>query len=619
MAGGYTGKILHVDLSNATMRSEILDENFYRKFIGGYGIGASILFSEQRPGIDPLGPENTLGFAAGLLTGTSAITAARFTVMAKSPLTGTWGDANAGGHFGPHLKFAGWDAVFFTGISEKPVYLYIEEDGMELRSATDLWGKDTFELEDLLKSQLGDDAHIVCIGPAGEKLSLIAGIINDKGRAAARSGLGAVMGSKKLKALVVKGTLPVPIADMVRVKDLRRHYLRELGTTAMGEHYYSTLKEFGTPGLLRGHIASGLCPVKNFGGIGFRDFPNVDALGGESVKSLQIRKDHCWRCPVGCGGVMKEGTQYNYAAGAYKPEYETLSSFGTRCLNDNLESIIKANDICNRYGLDTISAGATISFAIECYENGIITREDTDGIELTWGNHASIVAMTQKMAVREGFGEILADGVKAAAERIGNGAEQYAMHIQGEEIPGVDPRVRGGDYYTVYVLDATPARHTQRIPLLEGMPAPPFDEKIYSDRGKARKIANHMMHIVNTSGSCYFFYLFLPRADYFPDMISAVTGWDVSMEELLETGERIGTLRHAFNLREGLNPLRFGVPPRVMGIPPDDVGPLKGITVDGDTLRKDYVEAMNWDPVTTKPSPRRLMELGLEHVIDAIK
>jgi len=449
------GKILFVDLSKGELKDEALDDKLCRDFIGGYGIGARIIYSRQKAGVDPLGPENIFGILTGPLTGTPALSGTRYTVVGKSPLTGTWGDANSGGYFGPHLKFAGYDGVLATGISEKPVYIFIKDGKAELRDATHLWGKDTFETEDILKSELGKKVEVVCIGPSGENLSLIAAVMNNKGRAAGRSGIGAIMGSKKLKAIAVTGNMKIPLADEKRAKELRRKYLGELAGPLV-----NIFRNFGTPALTAECAHIGDSPVKNWGGVGVVDFPDAELIGLDPVMERQSKAFACFRCPFGCGGHMKGGTEYEYEAGAHKPEYETLCMFGTNCLNTNLESIIKANDICNRYGLDTISTGATISFAIECYENGLITKKDTDGIEMTWGNHKAIVAMTEKLAKREGFGIVLADGAKVAADKIGKGSEKYAIHIQGQEVPAHDPKL-GYHFATTYRLDPTPARHTQ--------------------------------------------------------------------------------------------------------------------------------------------------------------
>lgn len=609
MIGGYMRKVLFVDLSKGELKDEALDEKFCRDFIGGYGFGARIIYSRQKAGVDPLGPENIFGILPGPLTGTPALSSTRYTVVGKSPLTGTWGDANSGGYFGPNLKYAGYDGVFFTGASEKPVYLFINNGKAELRDATHLWGKDTFETEDILKSELGKKVEIVCIGQSGEHLSLIAAVMNNKGRAAGRSGIGAIMGSKKLKAIAVTGNMKIPLADEKRAKELSRKYLGELEGPLV-----NIFRNFGTPAVTAECAHSGDSPVKNWGGIGIVDFPDAELIGLDPVMERQSKKFACFRCPFGCGGLMRAGKEFEYEAGAHKPEYETLCMFGSNCLNTNLESIIKVNDICNRYGLDTISAGATIAFAIECYENGLITKEDTNGIEMTWGNHKSIVAMTEKLAKREGFGAVLADGVKVAAEKIGKGSEKYAMHIQGQEFPAHDPKL-GYHFATTYRLDPTPGRHTQgqegEIP--PGLPMPDFDPKSFSGRGKAHKIASNFNHIVNSAGMCQFMYLCLP-ANAVTEFINAVTGWDVTMDELLKTGERISNLRQSFNIREGLNPLQFKMPDRVLGRPPQKEGPVAGVTVDEDTMVKELLTTMDWDITTAKPSKKKLQELGLEDV-----
>jgi aldehyde:ferredoxin oxidoreductase len=292
--------------------------------------------------------------------------------------------------------------------------------------------------------------------------------------------------------------------------------------------------------------------------------------------------------------------------------------FGTNCLNNNLESIMKVNDICNRYGIDSISAGAAIAFAIECYENGLITRADTDGIEMTWGNHKSIVAMTEKLVKKEGFGAILADGVKVAAERIGKGADKYAIHIQGQELPAHDPK-NGYFYATSYRMDPTPGRHFVGSELAEGPNHPEgilprFDHSSFTGRGPARKIGGAFHHVVVCSGMCLFVYWAYPNVEHVAEFMKAVTGWDVDNEELLTTGERITNIRHAFNLREGLNPLQFTLPNRVIGIPPLKEGPVAGKTVDEYTMIKEYLTEMDWDLKTTKPSKNKLVELGLEDV-----
>jgi aldehyde:ferredoxin oxidoreductase len=601
VARGYMGKLLFVNLSTVEIREETLEESLYRDFIGGYGIGARILYSYQRGGVDPLGSENTLGLVTGPLTGTPATMGCRYTAVAKSPLTGGWGDANAGGYFGPHLKFAGYDGVFLTGVSAEPVYLFIDNGKAELRDASHLWGKDTYETEDTLQAELGKGAQIACIGPAGEKHSLISCITGARGAAAARSGLGAVMGSKRLKAVAASGNQKVPIAHSEVANRLRQEHVAELrAVNASGGSYFAQRHKYGTSVTTRLQAHSGDAPVKNWGGVGVVDFPDASGLSGDAAIANLEKRTGCWRCPIGCEGRLKEGTgEYKYPAGTRRPEYETQAAFGTMCLNNNTESIAMANHICNSYGLDTISAGCVIAFAIECYENGLITKADTDGIELTWGNHRSIVAMTEKTAKREGFGDILADGVKVAAEKIGRGADEYAIHIGGQEVAMHDPKLISPPGFRLgqppaarYQMDATPGRHTQ------GFGPPGF-----------------LHHLLNVAGLCMMGYHVLADPDkYIVGFMSAATGWELSTEELLKAVERIANMRHVFNLREGINPLQWKVHPRIIGSPPQKAGPLAGVTADIEAQVYSNLEALDWDPVTTKPSRKKLLELGLDDV-----
>jgi aldehyde:ferredoxin oxidoreductase len=613
MARGYMGRILWVDLVEKRLRDEELDEGVCRDLVGGYGLGARVLFTRQRGGVDPLGLESILGFVTGPLTGTAALGGSRYAVVGKSPLTGGWGDANSGGDFGPYLKFAGYDAVFFTGMAEKPVYLFIDNGRAEVKDAKHLWGKDSYETEDILKSELSEEVRVACIGPSGEQCALIAGVMNNRGRAAGRSGLGAVMGSKNLKAVAVRGAMRVPVPDEKRVSDLRKKYLPQLGNTLdwLGEH--------GTAFVAEGSAHSGDSPVKNWGGIGYFDFPDVKPFGAENITSRRVRKYGCFRCPIACGAHMKAGTgEYAYKQGSHRPEYETLAMFGSNCLNNNIESIIKLNDLCNRYGIDTISAGATIAFTIECYENGVIDKGDTDGIEMTWGNHRSIVAMTEKLARREGFGDVIADGVKRAAERIGRGAYQYAMHIEGQELPGHDPK---HDYHwgVSYMMDPTPARHTQNAEVFR-----PMGQVVQLDRKSSSSVgleygAGGMMHqVVNASGICAFVYSCLPSQSALADFMAAVTGWDASLEELTKKGERILNMRQAFNAREGLNQARFTIPGRLVGKPPLEKGPLADVTIDERGWLKDCFATVDWDMETGRPTRRKLEELGLHDVAEEL-
>jgi aldehyde:ferredoxin oxidoreductase len=593
MGGGYLGKLLFVDLTSGQIKEEAPDEGLYRDFIGGYGMGARVLYSRQRGGVDALGPENTLGFMTGPLTGTPTPLGSRYAVVGKSPLTGSWGDANCGGEFGPYLKFAGYDGVFFTGISPEPVYLYIDNGKAELWEARHLWGKSTFEAEDTIKEEVGSDARVIAIGPAGEKLSLISAIITHKGSAAGRSGLGAVMGSKKLKAVAVKGESQVPIADADATERLRKDYL----TIIMKSPARNGLHNFGTCSHTDNSAHSGDTPVKNWGGVGVVELPDVSGLSKEKFNNNVMSRGGCWHCPVACHGRLKDGVgEYKYPAGTKRPEYETAAAFGAMCLCTDAEAIAMANHICNSYGIDTISTGTIIAFAMECYEHGVITKRDTDGIELKWGDHRAMIAMTEKLARREGFGNVLADGVKKAAERIGKGAEQYAVHIGGQELGLHDPKgdfrgFRGTPTSAKYKMDAAPGRHTG------GFGPTHFG-----------------WLVVNAAGLCLHINTMTNGAQYATEFLAAVTGWERPLKEILKCGERIEVIRHVFNLREGDNPINRKVHGRITGEPPQKEGPLAGVTADLDAQVYWNLGAMDWDRVTAKPSHERLMELGLNDV-----
>jgi aldehyde:ferredoxin oxidoreductase len=619
MAGGYMGKLLNVDLSSGKLLEETLDETLCRQYIGGYGVAAYLLYHRLPPGVDPLGPQNVLGFMTGPLTGTPALIGSRFTVLGKSPKTNTWGDANCGGQFGPHLKFAGFDGILVSGVSDAPVYLFVNEGRAELRDATHLWGKNVYALEQALKAEHGKDVQIASIGTSGERKSLLACVVTDAGRAAGRSGLGALMGAKKLKAVVVKGNLSVPLADAAGLRALRSEHLGKASSFASSLHDYGTCA--GTATAAR----SGDSPVRNWGGAGPVDFPSdkAELIDEDAVVALQEKRYGCWACPIRCGGYVKVDAG-DYALSAmpngrgHKPEYETLWSFGTDLLNSNLESIAKANEICNEHGLDTIAVGATIAFAIECFEEGIITASDSDGLELTWGNDAAIVGLAGKIARREGLGDILADGVKLAAERIGSGAEQYAIHVAGEELPGHDPRFTPA-LATTYLMDATPGRHTQG----GGWPPPGIrvrgTKHKYVYEGQAEDFYRLMtsMHVVNSAGLCMFGH-FVYNIRLIPKQLTAVTGWEYTLDDIWQAGMRIATMRHVFNLREGHNLLTRNVPGRMVGDPPLEQGKLKGVTVDYQTMRNELLEYVGWDARTTIPSQQSLRELGMEFLLEDV-
>ena len=610
---GTMGRILLVDLTNQKITLETPSDDVYLTYFGGYGLGAYYLYRMQKPGVDPLGPDNHLGFFTGVLTGTPALSGNRYFVVGKSPKTGTWGDANSGGTFGPIMKGAGFDAVIFHGISPKPVYLLLRNGQAQLLPAGAWWGLDTNELEDRVKEQYGAKAGLACIGPAGERMSLLAAVINDRGRAAGRSGLGAVMGSKRLKAIVAVGDAPVTLADPEALKQSISKYRESMKQQGM----FQFLNQYGTAGMTAGACLSGDTPIKNWAGAP-EDFPTVKKISDDEVMSIQLKKYACWRCSIGCGGetIVAHGP---FKSNGHKPEYETLGAFGTLCLNDDLASINACNEICNRWGLDTIGTGCTVAFAIECYENGILTDKDTGGIALKWGNAKAIVAVTQAIAEGKGFGKVLADGAKRAAERIGRGSEKYAIHVQGEEVPMHDPRLNPG-LATSYKMDATPGRHTQLSAwTAEAQFAPPglVTEPVerYKVEGKGRMyrlVADHH-HAATSAGLCMFAWVCLPP-EGLPDMLAGVTGKQYTVDEIEKIGARIATLRIAFNLREGVRNVDFKVPDRIIGRPPLEAGPLKGVTVDIDRQVRDFLEAMGWDTTTGVPKKETLKDLGLDFV-----
>jgi aldehyde:ferredoxin oxidoreductase len=596
MLGGYTGKILWVDLSRGEISSEEPAESLYRNFIGGYGIGARLLYSRQKGGVAALGPENILGIVNGGLTGTPAVFGCRFTAVAKSPLTGGWGDANCGGYFGPHLKFAGYDGIFFKGIAPKAVYLVVDNGQFQLKDAAHLWGQSTYLTEDTLQKEY-PGSHVLCIGPAGEKLALISCIITDKGSAAGRSGLGAVMGSKKLKAIVVRGDQKPLVANTETTNRLRKAHIAGIKKEILHE-----LHTFGTTSHTAASVHSGDSPVRNWGGVGVRDLKDVAGLDSQRLEKKVQSRSGCWHCPIACRGKLEAGPQeFNYPAETRRPEYETSAAFGSMCLNNNMEAVSMANHICNSYGLDTISTGTTIAFAMECFEHGLITQADTDGLQLTWGNAQSMVLMAEKIARREGFGNILADGVRVAASRIGQSAEAFAVHIGGQELGLHDPKFdfpafHGKPTAARFKMDATPGRHTSG-----------FGPSQFKD------------YLVNAAGLCMHSDLAAEDPKYYlVEYFKAIMGWDFTVEELMQAGERIANMRHVFTLREGDNPLNREVHPRILGRPPVTEGPLAGVSTDIEGQIAENLQALDWDPITTRPSRKKLLELGLNDIADEL-
>jgi len=616
---GACGRIAWVDLSLQQVSIEEPPDDVYTSYLGGYGVGAYYLYSRQRAGVDPLGDEATLGFLAGPLTGTPAITGNRFTVVGKSPKTGGWGDANCGGKFGPALKQAGLDAVFVVGRAKQPVYLLVEKGSVSIRDAREYWGSLVADAEGRFRKAHGPKSHAALIGPAGESVHALAAIMNDEGRAAARSGLGMVMGSKQLKAVVAVGGGAVPVAHEAKLKALRRRLVAEC--CSADNPTWAEYHKYGTNAAFEFLVEEGDTPTRNYAGAS-ADFLGPEALGGDAVESLIVKRYACWSCPIACGAYV-EVPDGPYAGRGHKPEYETVSCFGPNCMNNDLASICRINNICNEYGMDTMSTGMTVSFAIECYENGLITTADLGGLELSWGNHEAMVSVVEQMARGEGFaGEVLSDGVRRAVERLGPRAEEYAMDCGGEELSQHDPRCYPG-IAASSIVDATPGRHTQAgswfaesfyIPVDSG----DINVKRYEYGGKG-EIARHfsnLYHAINMAGLCQFSVLFVPSAEI-PHYLTLAMGAEFTMDDVLRAGERAANLRIAFNLREGIrNVEAFKMPPRALGKPPLTEGPTKGVSVDNMRQMRDYYDAMGWNPQTGVPSRAVFERLGLDFALD---
>jgi aldehyde:ferredoxin oxidoreductase len=599
----YAGKVLFVDLTRGEIREERLPESTYRDFIGGNGLGVRVLYEKMKAGVDPLGPENILGFVVGSLTGTPSPGSGRHMLVTKSPLTGTWAESNSGGTLGPELKTAGYDALFFSGISPSPVYLLIRDGSAKLEDASKIWGKDAYETQDFLLQACGDPRmKVACIGPTGEALSLLAGVVSERGRIAARNGVGAVMGSKKLKAVAIRGGVKtISPADPKRFAEAIRRFFDIIENN----EYAKGLAAAGTGKDISLLVSIGDAPLKNWQLSGLDALPTISNLDGGNMDKYKVSSYGCYGCPIRCGAIIRvnEGP-FAIKDQMHRPEYQSLAALGGMLMNDNLEAVIKANDICNRYGIDTAGVGGAIAMAMECYENGLIGREETDGIELTWGNAEAIVAMVEKIARREGFGAVLADGVQKAAERIGRGAEKYAMAVRGKSLPYHDPRI-SPSLGTANIADANPAHHmdSQITGMLsDGAPigSHPALKAPKENPFAAYVIGSAYHQLLNSSGFCSL-YTVATTPPPLAELIAGASGWDFDWEEAIRTGRRILTLRQAFNAREGLTPDKFELPRRIAST----------AKVDYAALRDGYFREMKWDVRSGKPSREILSELGL--------
>ena len=639
---GYNGKILVVNLSESNWRIETLTDEIYRQYYGGYGLGVYYIYTHIKPNAAPLGPENILGLCPGLFTGTATPFSGRYMVCGKSPLTGGWGNANSGGTFGPEIKKVGFDGIFFEGKAERPTYLFIDGKNIQLLDASELWGKDGVETEKTIEKIHGPRIKVACIGPAGENLSLISGIINDSGRIAARSGLGAVMGSKKLKAVCIrrtkeseklelydkeglmnyiklylsnfnemakKGLITRIIANIGAFAPFMRIFKMGAGTfdspamPKMITQMFSTT-QLGTTSANVISSQMGDSPVKNFIGVGYKDFPmrSVKKISGKKIKKFIKTQYGCFSCPARCGAILEyEALPYSEKE-THRPEYETCASLGCLILNDDLDLLIKANELLNRASMDSISAGVVIAFVYECCEHRLLTEKDfkcvpyPEGFLPKWGDNTYLLQILEMMIKREGIGDILADGVKVASEKI-NGSSDYAMHANGQEIPMHD--VRADPMLGVtYIADPTPGRHTAATLNMDKMGVKHFLDKLgtfeikdENDLGILQAKNAKFKQTIEANGMCIFPLNMGPYP--YLEIIHAITGWDVSIDELLETGHRIQTLRQMFNARE--EAIRHYIAQRAIGSPPLTKGPLKEKTYDIELIAQDYYEAMGYD------------------------
>ena len=568
---GFNQKILRVNLTEGTCRAEELEEKVYRKYLGGKGLALYFLMNEMKPGLDPLGSGNILVFSTGVATGVPLPGFSRYSVVSKSPLTGGFGEAEAGGFWGPELKFAGFDAVVVEGSSPKPVYLWLHDGEAEIRDASSVWGLRIKEAQESIRGEVGDPlTRIALIGPAGEKVVRYACVLNDLKFANGRSGLGAVMGSKKLKAIAVRGHKRLEFKDPEKIRELARWFgeswTKHPGAVSRGR--------FGTAEMVLSLNADGILPTRNFNK---GSFERAEGISGEEMKNtITVDTEGCYSCPIRCKRVVKGLEPYVTDPSYGGPEYETIGAFGSLCEVGNISAVALANQICNAYGLDTISAGCAVAFAMECYENGVISKEETGGLELRFGDADAMVRLTEMIARREGLGDVLAEGVLRASEKLGKGSERYALHVKGKEIPMHEPRGKAG-LALQYALSASGADHMQAAH------DPSFEKSVTSvmalgvhdtagrlslgpDKVRLFKPLHLWWNLLDCLDVCKF--TIAPHAvgvfkiNHLVDIVNAATGWDASLLELMQASERALDMSRLFNLREGLTGSDDRIPSR---------------------------------------------------------
>lgn len=626
MSFGYNGNILHIDLSSRKFWVEHPPETFYRTYWGGRALGLYYMLKEMKPKIDPLSSDNLLIFSPSVITGAPAPAMPRYTVCAKSPLTEAEGESEAGGWWGPELKKAGFDALIIRGASSTPVYLWIKDGKVEIRDARNLWGKDTAETQKLIREELVDDQiRVAQIGLAGEKMVRFANIVNELKHFNGRNGLGAVMGSKKLKAIAVRGTKPINIYNKEKVNEIARKIARRVMENPLSKD----LRELGTPAVLRGFYEAGCLPSYNWT-TGY--FPEGEKLCAETYKKTILKKTvGCYSCPIRCKRVAEVKEDNLFVDPTYGgPEYETIASLGSICGISDLKSIAKANELCNKYTMDTISAGMTIAFAIQCYQEGILNKQDTGGIELNFGNQEVVLMLIEKIAKREGLGNLLAEGSYLASQKIGKGSQKYVHQVKRQEIPMHDPRIKTGvglsyalaDYGTDHMKaphdpffkdqNSIGLREMNGLGILEPVSPTDLGEK----KVTLFKLLDIYWTLLNILGVCDFGYV--PRSlgtlDELLEIIRSITGWKTTWFELMKVGERSINMSRIFNLREGFTTQDDTLPAIFFRHFKD--GPLEGTgAIDQEQFRKALrlrYQLMGWDPDTGIPNHGKLIELGLE-------
>lgn len=595
---GWCGKILRVNLTDGKTSIEELELKLARDYIGGRGLGSKYLFDEVNPKVEAFSPENKFILAAGAVAGTGIPTGGRYSAISKAPLTGTIGCSSSGGVWGRELKLAGYDMIIFEGKAKNPVYLYLEDGKAEIRPAEHIWGQTTYQTIGTVQQETQKQAKVTCIGPAGERLVRFACLINDEGRAPGRSGLGAVMGAKNLKAVAVRGTRKsVPVADEVGLKEV----VSRVRQTLMK----STLGEYGTAYVVKSTNSLGVLPTRNFQtGV----FEGADKISGEAVAKYLVRRSSCWACPIGCGRITRVSASHEFATEGPGPEYEGMYSLGACCGVDNVEAVIKAYHVCNELGMDVISCGATIACAMEMSERGLIPEKDI-GFKLGFGDAHALVELTEATGNREGFGNIIGEGSKRLAENYGY--PEYSMTVKGQEPPGYDPRGLQG-MSLEYATSNRGACHVRGEISNAELAGLPFKLDGHSTQGKAPYLITiqNEAAAIDSMGICWLCSSYRIGKQNELENLVAVTGVDYDWEEFMRAGERIWNLERLFNLRAGFTEADDTLPSRFFQEPLPD-GSSQGSVSRLYEMLPEYYMLRGWNS-RGEPTKAKLRELGLE-------